>query len=62
MLALQAFQIGQHQLCFDRFCVADRIDRAVNMGYLTLEAAQHVDDGVDLANIGQKLVAQPLAL
>ena len=27
-----------------------------------LEAAQHMDDGVDLADIGEELVAQPLAL
>ena len=27
-----------------------------------LEAAQHVDDGVDLADIAEELVAQPLAL
>jgi hypothetical protein len=27
-----------------------------------LEAAQHVDDGVHLTDIGEKLVAQPLAL
>ena len=29
---------------------------------LVLEAAHHLDDRVDLADVGQKLVAEPLAL
>jgi hypothetical protein len=59
----QAVEIGQHQLGLDRLGVAHRIDAAFDMGDVAvLEAAQHMDDGVDLADIGEELVAQPLAL
>ena len=59
----QAVEIGQHQLGLDRLGVADRIDAAFDMGDVgILEAAQHVDDGIDLADIGEELVAQALAL
>ena len=40
----------------------DRIDRTFDMGHLALETAQHVDDGVHLADVGEKLIAQPFAL
>src|SRR3546814_13928919 len=42
--------------------IAERVDRALDVGHLALEAAQHVDDGVDLADVGEKLVAEALAL
>ena len=58
----QAVEIGQHQLGLDRLDVGDRIDLALDVGDVAiLEAAHHVDDGVDLADGGEKLVAEPLA-
>ena len=60
---LQAVEIGQHQLGLDRLDVGDRIDAALDMRDVgVLEAAHHVGDGVDLADIGEELVAEPLAL
>ena len=41
----------------------DRVDAALDVGDVALlEAAEHVHDRVDLADIGEELVAQPLAL
>ena len=58
----QAVQIGQHQFGLDRFGVADRIDAAFDMGdVVVLEAAQHMRDGVDFADIGEELVAEAFA-
>ena len=55
-------EIGQHQFGFHRFGVADRIDRAFDMGDIAaFETAQHMDDGIDLADMRQKLIAQPFA-
>ena len=59
---LQPLHVGQHQLGVDDLGIAHRVDRAFDMGDLALEAAQHVQHGVGLADIGQELVAQPLAL
>ena len=59
----QAIEIGEHQLGLHRFDIGDRIDAALDMGHVgILETAHHVDDGVDLADITQELVAEPLAL
>ncbi len=56
------FQIGQHQFGLDRFCVRDRVDPAVDMGDIIIfEAAQDMSDGIDLADVGQELVAEALA-
>jgi hypothetical protein len=56
-------EIGQHQLGLDRLGVRDGIDAALHMGHVTvLETAQDVGDGVDLADIGEELVAETLAL
>ena len=61
--ALQTFEVGQHQLGFDRLGVRYRIDTALDMGdVVILEAAQHMHDGVDLADVGEELVAEPFAL
>ena len=58
---LDAFEIGEHQFGFDGLGVGDGIDVAFDMGdVVVLEAAQHVGDGVDLPDVGEKLVAQPL--
>ena len=60
---LEAFEVGEHQFGLDRLGVGDRIDPALDMGDVAvLEAAQHVDDRVDLADIAEELVAEPLAL
>ena len=51
------------QLCVDDFLVADGIDAAIDVyDAVVVEAAEHVDDGVALAYVGQELVAQPFAL
>ena len=60
---LQAVEVGQHQLGLDDLAVAQRVHAALHMRDVAiLEAAQHMDDGVHLADVGQELVAQPLAL
>ena len=60
---LQAVEIGQHQLGLDRLDVGDRIDAALDVGdVVVLEAAHHMRDGVDLADVGEELVAEALAL
>ena len=60
---LQAVQVGEHQLGLDRLDVGDRIDAALDMGHVVvLEAAHHMGDGVDLADVGEELVAEALAL
>ena len=42
-LALDALQVGQHELGLDGLGVADRVDPLGHMGHLALEAAQHVE-------------------
>ena len=61
--AFQAVEVGQHQLGLDRLGVADWVDAAFHVGHVPiLEAAQHVDDGVHFADVGEELVAEALAL
>ena len=61
--ALEAVEVGEHQLGLDRLGVAHRIDRALDMGDVAvLEAAQHMGDGVDLADVAEELVAEALAV
>ena len=60
---LQQIEVGQHQFGLDDLGVAYRIDRARDVGHVgILEAAQHMGDGVDLADVPEELVAQALAL
>ena len=60
---LQAFQVGEHQLGLDRLRVGDGVDLALDMrDVAVLETAQDVDDRVHLADVGEELVAEPLAL
>jgi hypothetical protein len=60
---LEAVEVGEHQLGLDDFSVRDRIDPPLDMGDVAaLEAAQHMDDGLDLPDVGEELVAQPFAL
>ena len=59
---LEAVEVGQHQLGLDDLGVAQRIDAALDVGHVGIvEAAQHVDDGVDLADVAEELVAEPFA-
>ena len=60
--AFEAFEVGKHQLGFDRLGIRDRIDAAFHVGnVIVFEAAQHIGDGVAFADIGEELVAEPLA-
>ncbi len=60
--ALDRLEVGEHQLGLHRLGVGHRVDAALDMGdVVVLEAAQHVGDGVDLADVGEELVAEPLA-
>ena len=60
---LQAVEIGEHQFGLDGLDVGRRIDAALDVGdVIVLEAAHDVGDGIDLADVGQELVAEPLAL
>ena len=59
----EAFEIGQHQLGLDGLDVADGVDLALDMGDVGIfKAAHHMGDGVAFPDIGEKLVAQALAL
>ena len=61
--ALDGFEVFELQLGVDDSFVAHGVYRAVHMGDVAVvEAAQHVDDGVGVADVAQELVAQPLAL
>ena len=61
--ALDRFEIFELQLGIDDALVAHGVDRAVDVGYVVvLEAAQHVDYRIGVADVGQELVAQTLAL
>src|SRR5690606_15346250 len=51
------------QLRLHRIGVRHRIDAALDMGdVVILEATQDVDDRIDLADIGEELVAETFAL
>ena len=59
----EAFEIGEHQFGLDRLGIGDRIDLVLDMlDVVILEAAQHMDDRVDLADVAEELVAEPFAL
>ena len=54
--------VGEHQFDLDRLHVGDRVDLACHMDHVRiLEAADHLQDGVDLADVREKLVAKALA-
>ena len=61
-VGVDATQVRLHEAARDRLGVGDRIDTSLHMGHVViLEAAKHIGDCVDLADIGQELVAEPLA-
>ena len=61
--ALQMLDVREDQLEVDGLDVARGIDRALDMDdVIIIKAAHDVDDRVHLADVGQELVAQALAL
>jgi len=59
---LEAVEIGEHELGLHRLSVANGIDGTFHMGDVAvLEAAQHMGDGVDGADVAEELVAQAFA-
>ena len=60
---LYGLEVFDEQFGVDDLLVAHGIDSAVDMGYIVVvETAQHVDNGVGLAYVGQELVAETLPL
>ncbi len=60
---LEAVEIGEHQLGFDGVGIGGRVDPPFDMGDVAaFEAAQHVDDRIDFADVREELVAEPFAL
>ena len=56
-------KVGQDQLQVDGLDVACRVNRAVHMDdVVVVKAAHNMDNGVDLADMGQELVAEAFAL
>src|SRR3546814_10592699 len=56
------FRSRQRQLGIDRLDVGDRVDPVVDVDdVVVLEAAHHVGDRIDLADVGEELVAKALA-
>ena len=59
---LEGSEISQNQLGVDHLDVADRIDRATNvMNIGVLEATDHLDNRVYLADVAEELVTETLA-
>ncbi len=59
----EAFEVRQQQLGLDRLGVGDGVDLVFDMlDVVILEAAQHMDDRVDLADVAEELVAEAFAL
>ena len=57
---LQVFDL---QLSVNDFLVTHRVHTAVNMGHIVVvEAAQHMDDGITLADVSQEFVSQSFTL
>ena len=58
----EAFEIGEHQLGLDRLDIADRIDRTFDVNDVAVSKAAHdMGDRIDLADVAEKLIAEPLA-
>ncbi len=62
-LFLHAGKIGQCQFGGNGFNVRERVHAPIHMHHvLVFEATHYIHNGIGLANVGQKLVAKPLAL
>src|SRR5207245_9846366 len=56
-------QLGERCLDGDDVVIADGIERPHDVDDIgVLEATDHMDDGVHFADVGEELIAQPLAL
>ena len=63
ILLFDSGEVGERKFGVDGLDVGHRVDSAVDMNDVAvLETAHHVRNGVGLADVGQKLVAQALAL
>ena len=61
--ALGLFQVGVDQLGFDRVEVGPGVDSTLRVDHLGVVVGAHdVEDRVGLADVGQELVAEALAL
>ena len=61
--ALDGFQILELKFGIDHLLVAYRVDRTVHMNHIAVvEATEHMDDRVRLADVSQELVAKSLAV
>ena len=59
---LDRIEIREDQLCGNCLDISHGIDAALNvMDVVVLEAADHVNDGIDFTDVAQKLVAEPFA-
>ncbi len=55
-------EVREHELGLDRFDVCDRVDPALGMDHVLIAVHAHdVHDRVGLADVGEELVAEPLA-
>ncbi len=60
---LDRLHVGQRELGVDHLDVGDRVDLVVHVDHVAvLEAAHHVGDRVGLADVGEELVPEALAL
>ena len=56
------FQIGQHQLGFNRFRILDRVHATINVGHIVIvETTQHMRNRIAFADVSQELVSQTFA-
>src|ERR1700730_14902126 len=60
---LKGHQVGQDQFRIDYLDVPNRIDRSAHMVDIpVLETANYLNDGIHLADVAEKLVAQTFTL
>ena len=61
--SFQNLNIGENQLQIDRLDIPERIDASVHMHHVgVFKAAHHMNDGVHLTDVAQKLIAESLSL
>ncbi len=58
---LQALEVGEHQFGFDGLDIGNGIDAPFDMRHVGIfKTAYDMRNGVDFANVGKELVAEPL--